>query len=164
MKRYILPLLLLLAVSGCNMRPDPNALRADAAGAAVAVLSVVGGQRSEAPDDTDNPSDGECDNCYGTGRSGDGIGICQVCNGTGMTEQPRTVSPLTKVRVVEIHAQNFSRHLFHIRQDLTELGYTVKFVPCDGATWFKLVAVTESIRVDGNATADTLHNLHKGLR
>lgn len=38
---------------------------------------------SVAPDDKPEPQGDDCENCYGTGRSGDDLGTCIVCGGTG---------------------------------------------------------------------------------
>lgn len=55
------------------------------------------------PNPKPNPSD-KCDNCNGTGRSGDGLSECPVCDGTGRkkTTTPLAPPPKSKRRLLRI--------------------------------------------------------------
>lgn len=66
-------------------RMDAAELRVLSKSHAVTIMAMSNdlGGPSEAPDDEPEPQGDECGNCYGTGRSGDGIGVCTVCDGTG---------------------------------------------------------------------------------
>lgn len=67
-------------------RLDAGELRLLSKAHAVSILVMSNdllGEPQSAPDDKPEPQGDECENCYGTGRSGDGISVCGVCNGTG---------------------------------------------------------------------------------
>lgn len=91
---YLISVALLVCClfAGCGIArstPDERLKVIAQADAVVAmVFALDENQTDEQVPDTppdDNPSN-ECTNCYGTGKSGDGISICTVCNGTGKTQ------------------------------------------------------------------------------
>lgn len=75
--------------AGCSFTAEGNSERIKAYAQADAVVAMVFAlQQDEStpqPEPDNNPSN-ECTNCYGTGKSGDGLSICTVCNGTGKTQ------------------------------------------------------------------------------
>lgn len=75
--------------AGCSFIAEDDSERIKAYAQADAVVAMVFAlQEDEStpqPEPDNNPSN-ECTNCYGTGKSGDGISICTVCNGTGKTQ------------------------------------------------------------------------------
>lgn len=82
-------LLLCCGASGCSLFSgktiatvtDSAASGHAAAGVAVSMATIaIGGDESK-PDG--KPVSDKCENCYGTGRSGDGLATCKVCKGTG---------------------------------------------------------------------------------
>lgn len=82
---------LLAAFAGCSSTIDNSSkLKAFAqADSVVAMVFALDGNDADVappqpkPDDVPN---GDCTNCHGTGKSGDGLSICTVCRGTGKTE------------------------------------------------------------------------------
>lgn len=96
-------LVLLLAAIGC--RSETAGLPADAYEAEVeavvaltlaadpALVAPDGNSPSPSPDDWKKPG-AECRNCYGTGRSGDGLSQCKTCGGDGrIDERDITATP-----------------------------------------------------------------------
>lgn len=82
--------LILLACLGCGSGTaslPPDAYQADAD--AVALLAFYGAKdAADTPDSKPDRNVGdECDNCHGTGRSGDGLGRCNVCGGDGRIDE-----------------------------------------------------------------------------
>lgn len=169
-RKLIVASLMLLSVVGCAANIDKAALLAEGAGDAVGILSVLPGASDVVPDDNDNtPNNGDCDNCYGTGRSGDGHSVCQVCKGTGKTavqELAESLYEIVSARVVEIHAHKLdSDDVLNARKQLKDAGFIVKLVRNydNSATWYKVIGNTSSVRVDGAASVDKLIEIHKGL-
>lgn len=86
MVRILLVLLLLLTL-GCRTAPDAPISPADTTAAEIdaavvlALQTAGGGGPSPAP----GPVSEDCENCNGTGKTGDGriVMTCRVCNGTG---------------------------------------------------------------------------------
>lgn len=68
---------------------------AAAVGVAMAEVSLGGGNDAK----PDEPVSDECQSCYGKGRSGDGLSVCQACGGTG--KRKKTAEPVAEVATVE---------------------------------------------------------------
>lgn len=82
---------LLLAIAGCSAIatiPD-DAFQAEAD--AVALMAFAGFPDEPATEDSspvpDRKVGDKCDNCGGSGRSGDGLGKCRVCAGDGRIDR-----------------------------------------------------------------------------
>lgn len=88
-KKYLPLLLLLIPVAmfllrNRDSRLDAGELRLLSKAHAVTVMALSN-DLVEVADSKPlpNPPGDKCENCYGTGRSGDGISVCGVCGGTG---------------------------------------------------------------------------------
>lgn len=163
MKHFVICLLLSVLVVGCSVAVDEDGLKLQGAGGAIGIVSVLPDARQQAPDDAPNPS-GECENCYGTGRSGDGHSICQVCNGTGKTavqDLAESLFGIVDVKVVEVHTSKPNKPLI---DELEASGFTVKVILDSTDTWYKLIARHESVRVDGDVLASKLIEIHEELK
>lgn len=78
-----------------------------AAAAAAAVLAVTADAKPNTvkPDIDDVKPGDKCPNCYGTGRTGDGHAVCQVCKGTGV--YPGSSTPRFEVPKIQPDLDTF---------------------------------------------------------
>jgi hypothetical protein len=180
-----LPTVLLVAVlwiAGCGTSLNPG-LPADAfqaeADAVVVMAMVTSTDGTPAPDDStpDRKVGDKCDNCHGTGRSGDGLGQCRVCKGDGRIDEddlrargsgprllepahhspastlqtPETLPMTIVLHVSQASASGWARDWWNQDKPYFEqLGYQVSFVKENsGETWIKVCGPTTCKRVDG---------------
>lgn len=76
---------------------DPNVEKSKAASAVALSLPLAGAPAPDNPAPAPSPESDACENCYGTGRSGDGITQCQVCGGTGKKSGAELVKRIEKL-------------------------------------------------------------------
>lgn len=74
----------------------------------LALSAIVTPAEPDKPDDGDN-NNGVCQQCDGTGRSGDGLAPCGLCNGTG-----KTASTETKPSAFESISESDHKKLFRV--------------------------------------------------
>lgn len=86
-------------VLGCCLPAAGQSMRTNAA-AALAIQAARADLVPTPPTPDPSPS-GVCENCYGTGRSGDGLSVCAVCGGSGK----RTFAP----HAVDVLAERLDR-------------------------------------------------------
>jgi hypothetical protein len=83
----------ILLIAGCGTSLTPglpaDAYQAEADAVVVMAFAAVPGDAAPSPDDAkpDRKVGDKCDNCNGSGRSGDGLGRCNVCKGDGRIDR-----------------------------------------------------------------------------
>ena len=98
-------LFVLCLFAGCGFTPANEDVKLNVFAQADAVEAMVFAVHRSYSDETapqpkpDNTPSNECTNCYGTGKSGDGISTCTVCKGTGVTEWDSSLLPKAVINV-----------------------------------------------------------------
>ena len=185
-------ILFCLSLAGCSGPAGlpEDAYQAQADAVVVLVKSAAHGE-SDAPAPDDGRPDRQvgdvCDNCNGTGRSGDGLGRCNVCNGDGridredltrsnkprlLTEQPpkptaasTSPTPETLPVTIEMHvsqesASGWAKDWWATeRLYFEQTGVDVKFVKeGSGEAWLKVCGNT-CATIKGRPTREQLESV-----